>query len=316
MKVAVTGVLAALLVPVAAGPAPAHPPGMYVGAPGAWVHQHTPTADGPRTVTTTAGGAACGFTSSHDETGVADPSPYRQSGEVNCGPYTPPVPDGAIVLTVTMTVTIQINNAAHGGGGVARSNTASGAVGFLSDTVNFTALPGDDTYFCSAVSWTSSVGGGSAVYDANTTAPGDQCARPTSAAVGTGDTVVCSANGALGDSITLSQPIFYPPPAGPPPAVNVGIAPFTLGGCSGSGTLSSAACGSANGTVTLSVPGRTVTGDVTVAGSMAVISQQGGTSGPAGVFHVIANAAGGESCTSGGSGADVFLLTGSVTFQR
>ncbi len=180
MKVAVTGVLAALLVPVAAGPAPAHPPGMYVGAPGVWVHQHTPASGGQPAddpVTGTSSGTSCGFTSSHDETGgVVDPDPFRQSAEFRCGPFSPATPPGAVVTSVTLAVTFQINNAAHGGGGTTRSSITTGAVGFFSSTVDFFAGPEDDVYYCSAVSWTSSTGSGSAVYDANSTAPGDQCA--------------------------------------------------------------------------------------------------------------------------------------------
>ncbi len=199
MKIVVTGMLVAALVPAGASPAPAHEGGLYVGAPGVWVHQHPPVAAGDALLDAdTYSGFSCGFGSSTDDTKLVFDDD-RQHGEVDCGPMsvfnaggafidtdppgvTPPDPnETGGVDSVTMCFAIQLNSSVHGTN-VADSGcaTQSGAVGALVDTLDYTAVTGDVVYLCTSFSWTGGpkgTGGLVLVDDDDDPSNGDQCSE-------------------------------------------------------------------------------------------------------------------------------------------
>ena len=174
MRIPATLLVAGLLV-AAAAPSGAHSPGQHVGGPNFIVHQHYDDnlmEDGFT-------GMTCGFSTSHDDTGVIVQDPTKQTGWVQCGPVAVANTAGGTSTSVTISGCFKVNDDTYGGG-VCRFATVSGNVGVLSDTISFNVAAGDDLYYCTSVSWTSSKGGGSFNYDADESTPGEQCALSTS----------------------------------------------------------------------------------------------------------------------------------------
>jgi hypothetical protein len=108
---------------------------------------------------------------------LGEPNVY--SGVVAAGPVFVANADGA-VAHITITCTVQINNATHGGGGVSGSGTQYGNVGAMSSNIAFTAGADDEVYLCTRIDWLSVKGADSRLLD-----------EDASSAVGCGLVVVC-----------------------------------------------------------------------------------------------------------------------------
>ncbi len=154
-----------------------HDPGLYAGGPGFWVHQHTPVA-APLRVDAVSG-ASCGYGSHHDDTAVVF-NDDRQHGSVTCGPVTIVNEAGGTVDSVTQCFGVQLNSGVHGNNLVDFGCvTQDGNVGALVDTLDYPAAVGDDVYLCTWLSWVSSKGGNTVLYDADDGTPGVQCQLAT-----------------------------------------------------------------------------------------------------------------------------------------
>jgi hypothetical protein len=121
------------------------------------------------------GGVTCRYAGSSDRTGLVLPDPETQVGVVVGGPWV--VLGDPTVFVVSITCTIQVNDSAPGGTGVARQAVWNGNVAFLADTITFQAdLAVDAVYICTRVEWFSSKGYRAMDLDTDSRTAGVQCA--------------------------------------------------------------------------------------------------------------------------------------------
>ncbi len=128
-------------------------------------------------------GFTCGYTSTGDPTGVAEPDADVQYGEIDGGPVAVvAAPGESPVLSVTVICSLQLNSADPATPDLASASvTASGSVGVVPPSmIAYRANLWDWVSLCTRVEWVTRDGRFGWDYDADDTSPGPQCAYPVS----------------------------------------------------------------------------------------------------------------------------------------
>ncbi len=114
-------------------------------------------------------GLSCGMLTSNDPTGQLVQDPNRMTGLVWAGPVGVRNTGLGAISDVSIDCVVKINYGVNDGGGAEaqRGSTTAGNVGALATTITYTAVPGDDVYLCTVVSWNGSKGHGEYRDDAN-----------------------------------------------------------------------------------------------------------------------------------------------------